>query len=179
MFAGFPGGLAGQGLVGAMGMGAMGMNASLDPTDPNFPSAFQSWSTSALSQLGQLPSLTPSQLSVIAGAAAGVVDAGLRANGHVGHAAGGQAGGNAGQGNAGMLPNLPPSGQGLPIDLPASLAALFEAKLTLDREKAKLMRMQKELKGYREGVAAVNLKGKQVAVQDPEDLGECTCGRNG
>jgi len=59
----------------------------------------------------------------------------------------------------------------LAIDLPASLAALFEAKLTLDREKAKLMRMQKELKGYREGAAAVNAsKGKEVAE-------ECTCGR--
>jgi hypothetical protein len=71
------------------------------------------------------------------------------------------------------------AGQGLPIDLPASLAALFEAKLTLDREKAKLMRMQKELKGYREGVAAAvgAGKGKEVAVDD--ELGECTCGRNG
>lgn len=176
MFAGFPGALASPGLASAMGLGAMGVNASLDPTDPNFPSAFQSWSTSALSQLGQLPSLTPSQLSVIAGAAAGVVDAGLRANGHAPPLG---AAGNGTQANVSMLPNLPPSGQGLPIDLPASLAALFEAKLTLDREKAKLMRMQKELKGYREGVAAVNLKGKQVAVQDPEDLGECTCGRNG
>jgi hypothetical protein len=76
----------------------------------------------------------------------------------------------------------------LPIDLPASLAALFEAKLTLDREKAKLMRMQKELKGYRDGVAAavesvsgipmVGGKGKEVAVVD-DDLGECTCGRSG
>ena len=72
----------------------------------------------------------------------------------------------------------------LPIDLPASLAALFEAKLTLDREKQKLMRMQKELKGYREGVAAVSGiavpmgtgKGKEVAVEEhPEG---CTCGRN-
>lgn len=67
----------------------------------------------------------------------------------------------------------------MPIDLPASLAALFEAKLTLDREKAKLMRMQKELKGYREGVSAVGaamatVKGKEVAIDD-----ECTCGRNG
>ena len=59
----------------------------------------------------------------------------------------------------------------LAIDLPASLAALFEAKLTLDREKAKLMRMQKELKGYREGVAAVS-KGKEAA----EEL-DCACGR--
>jgi hypothetical protein len=71
-----------------------------------------------------------------------------------------------------MIPGV--GGNGLPIDLPASLAALFEAKLTLDREKAKLMRMQKELKGYREGVAAVNTKGKEVVVDD-----ECTCGRNG
>ena len=66
------------------------------------------------------------------------------------------------------------------IDLPASLAALFEAKLTLDREKAKLLKMQKELKGYRDGVAAAgvksNGKGKEVVVMD-DDLGECTCGR--
>ena len=62
-----------------------------------------------------------------------------------------------------------------------SLAALFEAKLTLDREKEKLMRMQQELKGYREGVAAVSGnaplgKGKEVAVEDGSD--ECTCGRH-
>lgn len=101
-------------------------------------SALHTWSTSALGRLDALPKLTQSQLSAIAGAAAGV--------------------GEGQQGN-------------LPIDLPASLAALFEAKLTLDREKAKLMRMQKELKGYREGVAAVSAgKGKEVAE-------ECTCGR--
>jgi hypothetical protein len=106
-------------------------------TDPDLTSALHTWSTSALGRLDALPKLTQSQLSAIAGAAAGVGDP---------------------QGN-------------LPIDLPASLAALFEAKLTLDREKAKLMRMQKELKGYREGVAAVSAgKGKEVAE-------ECTCGR--
>lgn len=99
-------------------------------------SALHTWSTSALGRLDALPKLTQSQLSAIAGAAAGV---------------------DGQQGN-------------LPIDLPASLAALFEAKLTLDREKAKLMRMQKELKGYREGVAAVAGKGKEIA-------DECTCGR--
>ena len=57
--------------------------------------------------------------------------------------------GGAAAGGNGEIPANPP------VDLPASLAALFEAKLTLDREKAKLMRMQKELKGYSEGVAAV------------------------
>lgn len=154
--------------------------SALDPTDPSFSSAFQSWSTSALSQLGQLPRLTPSQLSAIAGAAAGVGDAGLFSAA--------AAGGGVGLGGA--------PGQGLPIDLPASLAALFEAKLTLDREKAKLMRMQKELKGYREGVAAVGgaaagvgataapavvAKGKERVEPLPveDELGECTCGRNG
>lgn len=130
--------------------------AGMDPNDPAFPSAFKSWSNSALSQFGQLaqlPRLSPSQLSAIAGAAAGVGDGGLF--------------------------SMPvPTGQGLPIDLPASLAALFEAKLTLDREKAKLMRMQNELKGYREGVSAVGaamatVKGKEVAVEQVE----CTCGR--
>lgn len=109
---------------------------AVPPADPDLTSALHTWSTSALGRLDALPKLTQSQLSAIAGAAAGVGDP---------------------QGN-------------LPIDLPASLAALFEAKLTLDREKAKLMRMQKELKGYREGVAAVSNKGKEVAE-------ECTCGR--
>lgn len=149
--------------------------STLDPSDPNFPSAFQSWSTSALhqlNQLGQLPRLTPSQLSAIAGAAAGVSDAGLAAASHA-------------------------AGHGPCIDLPQSLAALFEAKLTLDREKAKLMRMQKELSGYqngREGAAIAGpapagappplptVKGKEVApvlVAEEDDLAECTCGRNG
>ncbi|WVN89067.1 uncharacterized protein L203_104283 [Cryptococcus depauperatus CBS 7841] len=35
-------------------------------------------------------------------------------------------------------------------DVQASLAALFQAKLTLDREKERLMRMQEELKGQKE-----------------------------
>jgi hypothetical protein len=118
--------------------------------------------------LDALPKLTQSQLSAIAGAAAGV--------------------------NGEIPPNLP-------IDLPASLAALFEAKLTLDREKAKLMRMQKELKGYREGVAAVSVGGQAPGGSGPayahghahghgghgqapvgngkgkEVMEECTCGR--
>jgi len=65
---------------------------------------------------------------------------------------------------------------GLPIDLPASLAALFEAKLTLDREKAKLLRMQKELKAHREQMNGVgNGKGKEVALIEEED---CPCGRS-
>jgi len=97
--------------------------------ETDFSSALHTWSNSALGRLDALPKLTQSQLSAIAGAAAGV--------------------------NGEIPPNLP-------IDLPASLAALFEAKLTLDREKAKLMRMQKELKGYREGVAAVSVGGQAV-----------------
>jgi hypothetical protein len=121
---------------------------TVDPTDPTFPSALHNWSTSALSRLDALPKLTQSQLSAIAGAAAGVGD------------------------GSGLIPGM--GVNGLPIDLPSSLAQLFEAKLTLDREKEKLVRMQKELKGYREGVAAVNTKGKEVVVDD-----ECTCGRNG
>jgi len=171
--------------------------SALDPSDPNFPSALQHWSSSALSQLGQLPRLTPSQLSAIAGAAAGIGDVSLfnaaAAAGGIGVGVGvgvGSASGTTGSGGAGGT-----LGTGtLPIDLPASLAALFEAKLTLDREKAKLMRMQKELKGYREGVAAAvesvsgsltaaaaaaTAKGKEVAAAVEDDLGECTCGRNG
>jgi hypothetical protein len=51
---------------------------------------------------------------------------------------------------AGAAAGVDGSASNLGIDLPASLAALFEAKLTLDREKAKLVRMQKELKGYKD-----------------------------
>lgn len=143
--------------------------STLDPTDPNFPAAFQSWSTSALNQinqLGQLPRLTPAQLSAIAGAAAGMSDGGL----------------------------LAAAGQEDCVGLPQSLAGLFEAKLTLDREKTKLQRVQKELSGFRDGnwsaagpapVGAPppmpTIKGKEVAalVADDDDLAECTCGRNG
>lgn len=92
---------------------------SIDPLDPGFRSAWQEWTASALGRLDQLPKLDQAQLAAIARAAA------------------------AGAG-AGTLEE-----SGLGIDLPASLAALFEAKLTLDREKAKLVRMQKELQGYR------------------------------
>jgi hypothetical protein len=182
-------------------------SARFSPDDPNLPAAWQQWATQALGRLDQLPKLTQSQLSAIAGAAAGVGEgaflnsaaAGLGLGVGVG-AAGpgtgtgtgtGAAGAGAGAGGvAGVGAN------NLGIDLPASLAALFEAKLTLDREKAKLMRMQKELKGYREGVAAVNGngngngngsasagkqpsngKGKEVVVDD--DLEECLCGRHG
>jgi hypothetical protein len=95
--------------------------------DPNFRTAWQNWTTSALGRLDQLPKLSQSQLDAIAGAAAGI------------------------DGSAGNLG----------IDLPASLAALFEAKLTLDREKAKLVRMQKELKGYKDA-AGTTVAGQAV-----------------
>lgn len=121
--------------------------------------------------------------SAAAGLGLGVGAPGATGTGTGAAGAGAGAGGVAGVG-----------ANNLGIDLPASLAALFEAKLTLDREKAKLMRMQKELKGYREGVAAVNGngngngsasagkqpsngKGKEVVVDD--DLEECLCGRHG
>jgi hypothetical protein len=83
---------------------------------------------------------------------------------------------NAAAGGEGSVP--------LPIDLPASLAALFEAKLTLDREKAKLMQMQRELKSHRDSLLAANKldKGKGVDkdVVDVElEEDECTCGRHG
>lgn len=122
--------------------------STVDPNDPNFPTALSNWSTTTLGKLNSLPSFSQSQLNAIAEAA-------------VGGAKGGPAGSTAGN---------------LPIDLPASLAALFEAKLTLDREKAKLLRMQKELKAHREtmhGVGSVsNGKGKEVAMDEP-----CDCGR--
>ena len=82
---------------------------------------------------------------------------------------------------AGIDPGTGVNGEGLPFDLPKSLAALLEAKLTLDREKAKLLKMQQELKGYRDEVAAATVvkshgKGKEVAVNE-DDLGVCTCGQ--
>ena len=131
---------------------------SIDPLDPRFRAAWQEWTTSALGRLDQLPKLSQNQLAAIARAAAAGVGAGtggaLMANGT------GNGGGlgessemaalQALQGE--MIGNGNGNGNGqqvLGIDLPASLAALFEAKLTLDREKAKLVRMQKELQGYR------------------------------
>jgi hypothetical protein len=134
--------------------------STIDPNDPNFPSALSSWSETALSKLNDLPKLTQSQLSAIAGAAAGVRPGMF----------------NAAAGGEGSVP--------LPIDLPASLAALFEAKLTLDREKAKLMQMQRELKSHRDSLLAANKldKGKGVDkdVVDVElEEDECTCGRHG
>lgn len=105
---------------------------TVDLNDPSFRSAWQNWTTSALGRLDQLPKLSQAQLNAIAGAAAGL-DASV----------------GAGLGGVGGVGGV---GQNLGIDLPASLAALFEAKLTLDREKAKLVRMQKELKGYKEAV---------------------------
>jgi hypothetical protein len=120
--------------------------STVDPNDPNFPTALSNWSTSTLSKLNQLPSFSQNQLNAIAEAAVG----------------------GANKGSSAMT--APGS---LPIDLPASLAALFEAKLTLDREKAKLLRMQKELKAHRENMHGVgNGKGKEVASEE-----QCDCGR--
>ena len=120
--------------------------------------ALQNFSTSALGRLDTLPKLNQAQLTAIAGAAAGITDSNWL----------------PGQGD--QLTSALYKNEN--VDLPASLAALFEAKLTLDREKAKLLKMQKELKGYRDGVAAAtagsSAKGKEVMA---DDLGECTCGR--
>lgn len=114
-----------------------------------------------------MPKLTQGQLSAIAEAAVGAAaqqsQLSLPANGH-GHGNGqGQmvtTGNGTGAGGSGLVPGvtemIKSSANGLPIDLPASLAALFEAKLTLDREKAKLLRMQKELKAHREQMHGVN-----------------------
>lgn len=103
-------------------------STSVDLNDPNFRTAWQNWTTSALGRLDQLPKLSQSQLNAIAGAAAGIDGAGLGLG-----------------------------AQNLGIDLPASLAALFEAKLTLDREKAKLVKMQKELKGYKDAAGNIGV----------------------
>lgn len=134
--------------------------STIDPKDPNFPNALSDWSASTLGKLNALPKLTQGQLSAIAEAAVGVAN-----------------GPSAGPGDAlASLGNATLSANGLPIDLPASLAALFEAKLTLDREKAKLLRMQKELKAHREQMHGVgNGKGKEVALND-EDIHDCPCG---
>lgn len=149
--------------------------STIDPNDPNFPSALSSWSESALSKLNELPKLTQSQLSAIAGAAAGV-----RPGMFAGQGAG--PGGVVGVGGVVSISGGEGS-QHLPIDLPASLAALFEAKLTLDREKAKLMQMQRELKSHRDSLLAANKldKGKGVVkdLTEGEDEDQCTCGRHG
>ncbi|WVR08699.1 hypothetical protein IAU60_005757 [Kwoniella sp. DSM 27419] len=121
-----------------------------DPAESTFSTALSNWSANALGRLDNLPKLTQSQLTALTGAAAGIGEANFLAN-----------------------PSAIPSqsyNPNLPIDLPASLAALFEAKLTLDREKAKLLRMQQELKGQRE--EQEQPKGKAVAPVEEE----CTCG---
>ena len=131
--------------------------ATVDPNDPGFSAALSDWSASTLGKLNALPNFDPKQLNAIAEAAAGGA-----------HSGGVMAPGSNGNGAGAM--------SGLPIDLPASLAALFEAKLTLDREKAKLLRMQKELKAHREQMNGVgNGKGKEVALIEEED---CPCGRS-
>jgi hypothetical protein len=135
--------------------------STVDPNDPGFQAALSDWSASTLGKLNALPNFDPKQLNAIAEAAVGGAHSGgvvapIPGNGHGGTVA------------AGTM-------SGLPIDLPASLAALFEAKLTLDREKAKLLRMQKELKAHREQMHGVgNGKGKEVALIEEE---ECPCGR--
>lgn len=133
--------------------------STIDPKDPNFPNALSDWSASTLGKLNALPKLTQGQLSAIAEAAVGVAN-----------------GPSTGTGGLANLGTATTSANGLPIDLPASLAALFEAKLTLDREKAKLLRMQKELKAHREQMHGVgNGKGKEIALEDDEQH-ECPCG---
>jgi hypothetical protein len=132
--------------------------ATVDPNDPGFSAALSDWSASTLGKLNALPNFDPKQLNAIAEAAVG----------------GAHSGGVMVPGNNGAAGTM----TGLPIDLPASLAALFEAKLTLDREKAKLLRMQKELKAHREQMHGVgngngNGKGKEVALEQEED---CLCG---
>ncbi|WWC65296.1 uncharacterized protein I303_107913 [Kwoniella dejecticola CBS 10117] len=158
--------------------------AAASAVNDDFSAALSNWSANALGRLDNIPKLTQSQLTALTGAAAGIGEANFLAN----------------------PSNIPPQSYNpnLPIDLPASLAALFEAKLTLDREKAKLLRMQQELKGQKEeqhelvmghhalqqqtqahgngngnGLTQAQLqsgrmKGKAVALVEEE----CTCGRN-
>lgn len=145
-------------------------------TAANLSAALSSWSANTLGRMEPLPKLTESQLSVLAGAAAGIGEANFLS----GMSAPGQSSGSTGEGQY--------SG-GIPIDLPASLAALFEAKLTLDREKAKLMRMQKELRGQRESIKEVEMHmetegmvsqmtAEAMASRQAPMLEEgCTCGQ--
>ncbi|WWD20808.1 hypothetical protein CI109_105285 [Kwoniella shandongensis] len=128
-----------------------------DPIDSTFSAALSNWSANALGRLDHLPKLTQSQLTALTDAAAGVGEANFLAN----------------------PSSIPPQSYNpnIPIDLPASLAALFEAKLTLDREKAKLLRMQQELKGQKEGKQIreepLEPRGTVVALEE-----ECTCGHH-
>ncbi|WVQ86145.1 hypothetical protein IAT38_008313 [Cryptococcus sp. DSM 104549] len=144
---------------------------SSDPT--TFSAALSSWSASAFGRLDHLPKLTQSQLSALTGAAAGIGEANFLSDpGALGALSAAAAGAGAGVG-AEM------GAGGIPIDLPASLAALFEAKLTLDREKAKLLRMQQELRGQREGRLRLEeqvelVREKQVMLLEEE----CTCGHH-
>ncbi|KAK8850630.1 hypothetical protein IAR55_004549 [Kwoniella newhampshirensis] len=128
-----------------------------DPTDSTFSAALSNWSANALGRLDHLPKLTQSQLTALTDAAAGVGEANFLAN----------------------PSSIPPQSYNpnIPIDLPASLAALFEAKLTLDREKAKLLRMQQELKGQKEGkqIGEEPLEPETGVIALEE---ECTCGHH-
>ncbi|AFR98291.1 hypothetical protein C343_06267 [Cryptococcus neoformans C23] len=148
-------------------------------TAANLSAALSSWSANTLGRMEPMPKLTESQLSVLAGAAAGIGEANFLSG--MSASRNGQSSGSAGEGQY--------SG-GIPIDLPASLAALFEAKLTLDREKAKLMRMQKELRGQRESIKEVEMQmetqrmtsqmtaDRIVASRPVPALEEgCTCGQ--
>lgn len=195
--------------------------STIDPKDPNFPNALSDWSASTLGKLNALPKLTQGQLSAIAEAAVGAAAQQSQlplplsiGQGSQQHNVNGNHANYNGQmvttggagGSGGLVPGvsemIKSSANGLPIDLPASLAALFEAKLTLDREKAKLLRMQKELKAHREQMHGVNsgssgtgaaagagsgagasAKGKEVALvgdvdedEDDDDLMDCPCG---
>ncbi|WVO24568.1 uncharacterized protein IAS62_005936 [Cryptococcus decagattii] len=147
-------------------------------TAANLSAALSSWSANTLGRMEPLPKLTESQLSVLAGAAAGIGEANFLSG--MSAPRNGQSSGSTGEGQY--------SG-GIPIDLPASLAALFEAKLTLDREKAKLMRMQKELRGQRESIKEVEMHMEtegmagqitaEAMASRPAPLLEegCTCGQ--
>ncbi|RXK41924.1 hypothetical protein M231_00645 [Tremella mesenterica] len=127
----------------------------------------------ALNKVDRLSEMFPpqAQLEAIASAAAGLDPSVLD---HPGLAAA-----MNGQTVPGMTDSVAAGGS---IDLPSSLAALFEAKLTLDREKAKLVKMQKELKGYKEDVASMT-KTNGEASGSGSGSGSvrasylCTCGQ--
>ncbi|ODN77919.1 hypothetical protein L202_05021 [Cryptococcus amylolentus CBS 6039] len=132
-------------------------------TPASLSAALHTWSANALKSMGLnmggegeggmgLPTLTESQIRGLTGGGA-LGDGGFfmgpaRPSGSGSGSAKNRDGGhNHGHHHTHTYPD---PATGSPIDLPSSLAALFEAKLTLDREKAKLLKMQEELEGQKE-----------------------------
>ncbi|WVQ77059.1 hypothetical protein IAR50_006738 [Cryptococcus sp. DSM 104548] len=124
-------------------------------TPASLSAALHTWSANALKSMGlnmggegeggmALPTLTESQIRGLTGGGA------LGDGGFFMGPAGPSGSGGGHSHDHGHTHTYPDPATGSPIDLPSSLAALFEAKLTLDREKAKLLKMQEELEGQKE-----------------------------